>query len=109
MLMTVIDGNGAPQTIIVHGQEALVDKSGSIAVTGVAQDVAVANSGRSGFRFQNVSNNPMYINDTGDATVAPGSFIVGAGQYWPPEGYAVTTNRISVLGTAGDQFTAKEW
>lgn len=109
MLMTVIDGNGTAQSIIVSAQEAVADKSGSIAATGVAQEPVAANLLRSGFRLQNVGSNPMYVNDLGVATVGSGSFIVGVGQFWPPEKYPVSVGAISILGTAGDAFTAREW
>jgi hypothetical protein len=109
MLMTVIDGNGVSQAVIVSTQEAITNKSGSITATGVAQDAAVANALRSGCRFQNVGSNPMYFNDLEAAAVGEGSFIVGVGEYWPPVGYPVSTGAISVLGTVGDAFTGREW
>lgn len=107
MLLNVVDSGGFTQKIVVAGQEAIVDKSGSIAVTGVAQNVSVANANRSGFFFQNIGANVMYLNDLGAATTS--TFVVPVNGTFPPHGYPVSTGAWSVLGTVGDKFVAREW
>ena len=110
MLLVVLDGIGISQTLIVAGQEAVVDRSGSIAATAVAQQLLAPNSMRSGFILQNLSSvNPLYINDLGAATTTGGSFAVPPGAFFPPQGYPVSTGALSVLGTAGSIYSAREW
>lgn len=109
MLINVLDATGISQSLIVAGQEAVVDKSGSIVATGVAQIALDANANRTGFIIQNISNHTIYLNDKGAATNTTGSFQLAQGQVFPPFGYPVTTGAISVMGTMGDTFTAREW
>ena len=109
MLLNVLDSAGVTQKIIVASQEAVVDKSGSIASTGVAQVAIAANLLRSGFFIQNKGANPMYVNELGDATADAGSFTIAPGASFPPAGYPVSTGAISILGTAADVFSAREW
>ncbi len=109
MLLQILDANGVSQTIVANAQEAVVDGSGTIAATGVAQWAILANPGRSGFIFQNNGENQMILNELGPAAVGSGSFVVKPGDFFPPPGYPVTSNAWSVLGTTGDAFTAREW
>lgn len=109
MLLNVIDGSGYPQRVIVAGQEVVENRSGSIAVDSISQEIAAANLNRSGFKVQNTGSNPMYINDLGTASGGSGDFVVGVGEYWPPVGYPVSTGAINIQGIAGDTFTAREW
>lgn len=110
MLLTVLDGLGVQQKVIVAGQEAIVDKSGTIAATGVAQVAIAANALRSGYRIQNRSAvNPMYVNELGAASAGQQSCTIAPGAFFPPEGYPVTTSAISIMGTTGDLFSAREW
>lgn len=110
MLLTVLDGAGVTQKVIVAAQEAVTDKSGSIAATGTAQTAIAANTLRSGYRIQNRSAvNPMYVNELGAASSGQQSCAIAPGAFFPPEGYPVTTSAISIMGTAGDLFAAREW
>lgn len=109
MKLNVLDASGVPQQLLAKGLEAITDKSGTLAATGVSQVVIVANSFRSGFLIQNRSLNPMHINDLGAATVGTSSFTLAPGEYFPPANYPITVNAISILGTASDIFSAREW
>jgi hypothetical protein len=108
-----LDGNGYPQKIITPGQENLVDASGVIAATGVAQVLLAANANRSGFILQNDGSHNMEINDLGVATTTPtannGSFVVVPGAYFPPAGYPVSTGAISIIGNTNDAYTVRAW
>lgn len=110
MLLKALDGDGIQQLVVVQSQEALVDYSGT--GNGAAQTVLATNLLRSGYILQNQSptNQPLFVNDTGVADpIAAGSFEVGPGQYFPPPGYPLTTNAISVFAANGDAYTIREW
>lgn len=111
MLITVLDGNGIPQQIIVSAQEDPLDAgfSNSIAATGVAQVLLNGNNSRSGYIMQNISANPMHLSDTGAATSGIGSFLIAPGAYFPPPNYPTAIGAISILGTIGDLYTVREW
>ncbi len=111
MLVPIIDGSGNAVNICIAGQETLVDRS-SVLADENAQEVMASNEARSGFFFQNCSTdgNDMWINELGDAATAASPCIrIVAGGVWSSLGYPVTVNAISVIGTAGDTFTAREW
>lgn len=108
MLIKAIDGLGVLQNMIVSGQESVTDRSGSITATATSQEMFAANAIRSGWVMQNLSVNPMHVNEDADAAVGVG-FIVPANGFFPPAGFPVTTKKWNVLGTAGDKFTCKEW
>lgn len=110
MLLSVLDGNGAAQKVIVQAQEAVLDHSSTIAATGVSQAALAANANRSGCIIQNTGLNPMHVNDVGAATAIGGSsFLLAPGAYWPPAGYPVTTNAINIIGTISDSYACREW
>lgn len=109
MQLKVTDSTGATQTVVVAGLESPVDKSNSITVTGQAQVLAAANAVRSGFIVQNVSSHVMWVNDLADAAAGAGSYQLSPGAVFPPPGWPMSTHTVSVLGTAGDAFTAREW
>jgi len=110
MLTKILDALGVQQTVVTASQEAVVNKSGTITATGVSQTLAAANALRSGWFFQNNGSNPMYLNEVGaDASATSNSFVVQAGGTFPPAGFALTTAKISVLGTIGEAFTCREW
>lgn len=110
MLLKVLDGQGQAQTIITAGQETIADRSASI-IAADAQNVMEENDSRSGYYFKNPEgNDDMYINDVAEAYAdASQNFKVPAGGSWPPPGYPVTTRAISVIGTIGQDFIAREW
>lgn len=109
MLLKVIDGGSVSQTILSRAQESVLDHSGLVAVTAVSQVVLPANAFRSGFFIQNLSQRPMFINELGNALAGPGSYQLAPGASFPPAGYPVSIGAVSVLGTATDGFTAREW
>lgn len=110
MKLQILDGSGIAQTIIAATQEAVVDHSSTITVTNTAQNALAANANRSGYFFQNLSTvNPMYLNELGTATAVQGSIKIPPGGTFPPAGYPVSTGALSVLGTAADPFTCREW
>jgi hypothetical protein len=109
MLLKIVDSLGVQQTVIFRTQEAVVDHSGTIATTAVAQVLLDANTFRSGWIMQNRGVNPMYVNELGTATVGAGSFAIAPGATFPPLGFPVGVGAISVLGTAADVFTVREW
>ncbi|MDE1868110.1 MAG: hypothetical protein KGI08_10440 [Thaumarchaeota archaeon] len=109
MLLTVLDSNSVAQNLIVKAQEAIVDASGTIAATGVAQTPAAASATRSGFFFQNLGSHDMWINELGVAMQAAGSILVPPRTSISLDNYPVSTGAISVIGTATDTFTLRTW
>lgn len=109
MIITILDAAGVQQSVIAKGQESVVDKSGTITATGVSQLLMAANANRSGFLVQNLGSNPMHINAFGVAADDQTSFTIAPGAFFPPENYPITTGAITILGTIGDKFAAKEW
>lgn len=111
MLINIVDANSQAQQIIVHGQESVVDRSGVITASLASQTLMDVNMARSGWFLQNKSQHPMYVNEIGgeaDGTSVT-SIVVPAGASFPPPGYAITTAKISITGTQGDEFAAREW
>jgi hypothetical protein len=109
MLLKVTAADQSQQTVIVQGQEIPVNKSGGISATGTAQTLIAANAFRSGWMMQNKGSNVMHINIFGAATSGGGSFAVPVQGCFPPAGFPITMNAISILGTIGDVYTAMEW
>jgi len=109
MLLVVTDGQGNAQTIVVKGQEVVVDYSGTIAISGVSQLLLAASSARSGWIMQNNGSSPMTINEIGnDATIK--SFAVAPfGGVFPPENFPLTVNQLNIAGIAGDNFILRAW
>ena len=113
MQLSVYDSNGAAVTIIVAGISEPSDKSGALA-DGTAQELMEANEARSGWMIQNISVNPMYVNDLGATAKAvptdgDGSIRIAAGETYCSEGKYLTLSAISIIGTALDKFIAREW
>lgn len=118
MIVTILDGQGAPHVVVWQGQGDLVtDFSGNLlpaSVGGAAapQPVAVANSLRAGFLFQNTSRNAMLLWENGNGTVGS-PWVINSGAFFPPPGYPVPTGIIAVQGSVdsvqGDTFTYREW
>lgn len=116
MLVTILDGNGEPQVVTWQAQDTINDFSGELGAGAVGADpapqlVAAANELRAGFLFQNTSQAPQIIFETGD-TVA--GFIVQPGAFFPPfQNYPIPTDAVYVQGTANSQqndtFTYREW
>ncbi len=90
------------------------DVSGIIKDTGVSQIVMSHNTARVGYFIQNLGNTPIYINELGQeasSNVSPGigSILLGPRETWPMNGIPVTSFEISVAGTKGCAFAAREW
>lgn len=108
MLMTIVDGNGSQQIIVVASQGATTDVSGHIATSNVFQLVSDASPGRSGILIQNTGTNPMRIDEQGTQTAAT-AFLLAPGAYWPPAGYPVPTAAVFISGVAADAYVARTW
>ena len=109
MQLQAVDALGVQQIVLVSGVESPVDHSGAISSTGSPQTIIQANSLRSGFFIQNRGANPMYLNELGVASTGSGSLLIAPGGYFPVYGYPVSSGALSLVGTAGDIFTAREW
>ncbi len=94
---------GTPPTL-----PAGTDRSGSITLGGTAQQLAAANTARTGLPIQNISAGDLWINDIGGTAAIDGvgSYKVAAGTT-----FNVRTNRaVSVIGaTTGQKWTATEY
>jgi hypothetical protein len=109
MKLSVLDAAGVLQSVVVNGQEAVVNASGILS-SGAAQTIAAASTFRSGYFFQNLSTHSMWINDMGTATASFGSVLVPAGgSVSAPYNYPLTTNALSLIGTSGDAYTLRTW
>ena len=109
MLLKILDALGIQQVATVRAQEAVTDRSGTITETGVAQVAVEANVLRSGWLLQNRGGSVIYLNERASATTGGSSFAIRPGEIFPPENFPLTTGAISVLGTAGDAYTLREW
>lgn len=108
MFVKILDADGNPRLVIMNGPGPATDMSGVILVGDQTQVVAPANPVRSGWFFQNISNNPMLLNDLGDASEGD-SVQIGPGESWPPQNYPPSPGAISVAGQEGDKFIYREW
>lgn len=117
MLVNILDGDGAPRTVVWQGQDQVVNRSGALAgpATGgapVPQKIADATILRAGVLFQNTSQSTMLFFDNGNAD--PG-WLVNPGGFFPPfPGYPIPIGDLYVQGLPntsqlGDTFTCKEW
>jgi hypothetical protein len=110
MLLTIKDANGDNRNIIANSQAAPTDLSGTIAAANVSQVLAPENLDRSGFYFQNLSEQGILINELGNDATGAGSFMVEPLGVFPPCGYPVPTGAITIAGPAvGAAFAAREW
>ena len=51
----------------------------------------------------------MWVNDLGTATETQGSILLVPNAIITGDGYAVNTNAINIIGTAGDGYTLRSW
>jgi len=110
MRLAILDANSLAQNILTRGQEAIIDASGTIAATSVAQTIAAASSTRSGFFLMNLGTHNMGLNDLGAATLGAGSIILAPGaSISAPANYPVSTGALSLAGTIGDGYTLRIW
>lgn len=88
---------------------AVTDRSGTITSGGTSQQIAAANSSRSYFEYQNISDETQYINFGAAATTDSNSFKIIAGASWSNIATFCPTGTINVIGaTTGKKFIAKE-
>ena len=109
MLLVVTDGQGNAQTIVVKGQEVVVDYSGTITATEISQPLLAASATRSGWIMQNNGQNPMTINEIGNSPLTNSFAVAPFGGVFPPENFPLTTNQLNITGTAGDNYTLRAW
>lgn len=107
MLLTVLDANGSPQTIIAPAQGAVEDLSGTLADSDNFV-VADANENRAGYLFQNKSGFFITINDDGSAD-DPNAFSIPPGGMFPPPNRPIPTTAISIKGNPGDAYVFQQW
>ncbi len=109
MITAILDASGNSQSIVVRGQEAVVDHSSTIQLAG-SQIALNPNPLRSGWFFQNNSATAVWLNDTGVATSGAGSVQVAAGaSISTMRDYPLTTNALNIIGSIGSAYTLKEW
>lgn len=88
---------------------ALTDRSGSITVTNVSQQLAPANSTRKYLLIQNVSGSDLWVNFGADANAAQPSIKLKPDERLVFDGGFVPTQAINILGGALTQtWAAKE-
>ena len=88
------------------------DRSGAIALGGVAQTLMAANASRRGWSFQNKSVANLYFNDLGNTadSASNSSTYLPPGSYYESEPGGASVAAISLIGdVTGAQFVAKEW
>jgi hypothetical protein len=112
-LETVIDGLGEPITVIMPGQGAPTDRSGTIAVDLTSQQLFPANATRSGFLVQNQSmfGNLMRVSELGADAALLGAWVLRAFEYFPPHGVydIIPVGIFTISGSFGDPYAAREW
>ena len=111
MILAIVDGNGAPQKIVVQTQAPATDRSGAITgpVAGNPQVLMPANTNRSGWLVENVDAAPMTVSDFGTDPTQPSAYVLYPGHTFPPAGYPVPVTAITIAGTLGQKFVAREW
>lgn len=107
--MTAAGTPADPTTTQAAYLPAGTDRSGTTSATAsTATTLAVANSTRRGLNIQNISANPMGINEIGGTAAigSPGTYSLAAGST-----INIRTNRaVSVVsGTASQPYTATEF
>ena len=123
MIITILDGNGAPRLVSWVAPGTATDASGSInanlpsngppytyqqLLPTVAQNCAY----RGGWYVRNMASNPMKLTEDGsDPSSSSTAVTVYPGEYFPPPGvsYPITQGAVNIAGTAGDSFTCKVW
>jgi hypothetical protein len=89
---------------------APANRSGVIAVGGVAQAWLAASTARGGFRIRNLSAGTLWISAAGAATMDKNSFPIYAGEYFETPPNMVPPNAISIIGaTTGQEFFGEEY
>lgn len=107
--MTVIQAH--PVTGDVLGAAAaLTNRSGVIALGGVAQPLMAANLARKGFWVYNLSAGDLWISDVGIALAGQPCIRIPAGAIYESHTSGIPSTAISVFGaTTGQAYSAREW
>lgn len=87
----------------------VVDRSGTIAAGGTAQQLVAASTMRAGLWVQNISAGDLWVNENGAAAASQPSLRIppGAVYEWPVYGVPVTA--VSIFGaTTAQAFSARE-
>ena len=122
MILTVIDGNGAPQQVAVAAPGTATDSSGAVAANlpppgpftyqQLLPAVAAGSAPRGGWFVVNNSTDVMKVTEDGtDPSSSATAVTVYPGQMFPPPGvaYPITQGAVNLSGTAGDKFSSKVW
>lgn len=97
-------GGGSIQT----GQVVKVDRSGTIATGGTAQNLMAVNASRGGYEITNKSASVLFINESVTATGGVSDYPIQPGETYRPSYFM--TGVISIWGaTTGQAWEAKEW
>jgi hypothetical protein len=95
------------ENISIPTRGAMADRSGIIAVAGVSQVLAAENPNRGYFFIQNISEDTLWINFGTDAVQDSPSI-----KLYPDGTFEMnkfnSTDQITITGTAGAKFVAKE-
>ena len=112
-LETVIDGLGEPIQVIMPGQGAPTDRSGTISNDGISQVLFPANPTRSGFLVQNQSTfgNMMRVSEVGADATLLGAWVLRPFEYFPPHGVydIMPVGIFNISGSMADPYAAREW
>lgn len=115
MKLTVVDGSGVAQTIIVNGViDAITDRSAVIAAADAPQLLMAANPDRGGCYVQNLTDGPLLLSEISDAdapVVDPAkSWSIAPLACWPPANYPVTLGQVCIQsGQQNGVVVAREW
>lgn len=88
----------------------ITDRSGVIALGGVAQTLMASNASRHGCSIQNESQYDLWFNELGTAAASQPSHLLTAGSEWICPSNGIPTGAISIYGAVtSEAFAAKEW
>lgn len=92
----------------VTENSAVTARHGTITTGGVAQQLAAANTVRRGIWVINLSEEVLYVDETGTAAATTPSITLYPQEQWEPK--ACGFGAISIFGaTTGQAFNAREW
>ncbi len=107
--MAIANRSGSVTTVMGYRTEK-VDRSGTIAVGGVAQELAPENSQRRGFMIFNLSDTDLWFSTEETAVADSPSILLESGDYYEEPLWGVSVGAISIIGaTTGQKFVAREW
>lgn len=102
-------GDVTDSVVIIPQGVTPTNRSGTLA-NGSAQTLMAANASRQGFWVQNLhATDALWISDVGTAVAGQPSLKIAAGALYESPPHAVPTGAISVIGTSGAEFSAREW